>query len=174
VTISKLPFFILTGLVALGMFTLSAATYAQGKQTIGWVERVGITDDGFQLHAKIDTGADNSAINAPDLEFFERDGVRWVRFSLLNREGRNITLARPLVKKVRIKRNGNGGERRWVVKLGLCIGNVYKVVNVNLGGRDRHKYQMLVGRSFLAGSFLVDSSLKYTKDPGCKGHEVNG
>jgi hypothetical protein len=54
-----------------------------------------------------------------------------------------------------------------VIVLGVCLSNVYKEVEVNLVDRANFNYPMLVGRSFLAGSFVVDSGEKYLTTPKC-------
>ena len=55
--------------------------------------------------------------------------------------------------------------------LGICLGNVYKEVEVNLEDRSKFNYQLLIGRSYLKNSFLVDASATFTLKPNC---QVNG
>jgi hypothetical protein len=70
---------------------------------------------------------------------------------------------------VKIKRHDAKPQQRFAVSLGICLGSVYRVVEVNLAERSDFLYQMLIGRSFLAGNFIVDPSAKYTTKPDCKG-----
>jgi hypothetical protein len=45
---------------------------------------------------------------------------------------------------------------------------VYKEVEVNLEDRRKFNYQILIGRSFLKKSFLVDASATFTLQPSCQ------
>jgi hypothetical protein len=49
------------------------------------------------------------------------------------------------------------------------LGDFYREAEVNLVDRSGFNYQMLIGRSFLAGNLIVDPSIKYTTKPICKG-----
>jgi hypothetical protein len=44
---------------------------------------------------------------------------------------------------------------------------VYKEVEVNLEDRSKFNYQLLIGRSYLKNSFLVDASATFTLKPNC-------
>jgi hypothetical protein len=59
---------------------------------------------------------------------------------------------------------------RPVIRLGICLGNVYKEVEVNLQDRSKFNYQMLIGRSYLKNSFLVDASATFTVETNCQGN----
>ena len=43
-----------------------------------------------------------------------------------------------------------------------------KIAEVSLVNRGKFNYEMLVGRRFLAGDFIVDPATTYTLDPSCK------
>ena len=47
---------------------------------------------------------------------------------------------------------------RPVVAIKICLGSTVKEVEVNLVDRSGFGYPILIGRSFLAGDFLVDAS----------------
>jgi hypothetical protein len=66
-----------------------------------------------------------------------------------------------------IKRHGGKNQRRAVIRLGICLGSTYMEEDVNLTDRTHFDYQMLVGRSFLAGNAIIDPSLTYTTEPNC-------
>ena len=134
---------------------------------LGWVEKVAIADTGLIMHAKIDTGADNSSINASGIDYVKRDGNTWVRFKLKDRTGNQITLERPLVRVGQIKRKEGGYIERPVVTLGLCVAGQMVDAEVNLADRDHFQYPVLVGRSLMARRFLVDPERTYLTQPGC-------
>lgn len=137
-------------------------------QRIGWVEMSRIHPGNMMFATKLDTGAKSSSINAQDIEHFEQDGEEWVRFRVTNRLGRMMTLERPLVRDVVIKRHGGGSEERPVVMLGICIGTTYTETEVSLRDRTGFLYPLLAGRSFIAGNFAIDPRRKFTADPECE------
>ena len=155
------------GVVALftaGVFTDAVAS---DPPTIGLIEKVRLQPGGLIVHAKVDTGADTSSLNAADLEVRKSGGKSVVRFTVTSREGKSQTFERRVRRFSRIKRHGAESVRRPVIVLGMCIGKLYREVEVNLAKRSRFKYQMLIGRNFLAGHALVDASKSYTTDPDC-------
>ena len=60
-----------------------------------------------------------------------------------------------------------------MIYIGLCLGGVYKIAEVSLVNREKFNYEMLIGRRFLAGDFIVDPSVTYTQDPTCDEEEDN-
>ena len=145
----------------------TAVASAQDKEVVGWLEKVRIYPGDLVIHAKLDTGAKNSSLNASHVTAFERDGEQWVRFDVTSRYGKTATIERKVKRVVKIKRHGAKSQARFAINLGICLKNSYKEVEVNLAERSDFLYQMLIGRSFLAGSFVVDPSAKYTKKPDC-------
>ena len=154
------------------VLTLALAAYlppgfATEKQVVGWAEKVRIYPGNLVFHAKMDTGAKHSSINAKNIKYFERDGESWVRFDVVNRNRRKITLERPVFRDVTIKRHFNKTQDRPVVLLGVCLGKLYKEVQVNLVDRAGFIYEMLIGRSFMKKDILVNPSAQYTLRPKC-------
>ena len=138
-------------------------------QVAGWVENVSIFPGNMKIKAKLDTGARNSSLNARNMEEFYRDGDRWVRFKLKNWKGRTENFEAKIIRTATIKQHETDSVTRPVIHLGICLGNVYKEVEVNLQDRGKFNYQMLVGRSFLRKSILVDSAATFTVEPDCQG-----
>ncbi|MBI2293303.1 MAG: ATP-dependent zinc protease, partial [Betaproteobacteria bacterium] len=68
----------------------------------------------------------------------------------------------------RVKKAAGGVQNRPTVLLGVCLGNTYRVTEVNLTDRTGFKLPFLVGRSFLANRFAVDSSRTDTLEPACR------
>jgi hypothetical protein len=155
--------------IAATAFVLVGALPAEGKAVVGWLEKVRIYPGNLVIHAKLDTGARNSSLNASHVTVFERDGEQWVRFDVSSRYGKTVTIERKVQRVVKVKRHGAKPQIRFAVLLGICLGDVYKEVEVNLVDRSGFIYQMLIGRSFLAGNFIVDPAAKYTSKPNCKG-----
>jgi hypothetical protein len=156
-------------LVASSVILLSGPiAHADNRSVVGLLEKVRIFPGDLEVVAKLDTGADHSSLHAVDIKRFERDEERWVRFSVVNYEGRKVTIERKVFREARIKRHDRRAPRRPVVTLGVCLGNVYRVVLVNLVDRSRFRCRMIIGRSFMGDKLLVDPSEKYTVEPICK------
>ncbi len=138
------------------------------KLVVGWIELVQIHPENILLHAKVDTGADTSSLNVTNLEEVVKESERWVKFTVTTREGQSVNLKKPVHRYVRIKRKGAESQRRPVVKLDLCLGNILrKNTQVNLTSRKNFKYNMLIGRSFLKRHAVVDSTNTYKHEPNC-------
>ena len=160
-----------TGRSTLSVSSLLLASAAlaagEGHETAGWVERAVVYPGGVELHAKLDTGARTSSINAPDPVFYQQDGRKWVRLELVNRKQEKITLNAPLEREATIKRHYGESQVRPVIKLDICIGRVRKTEEVNLVDRQGLNYQLLIGRNFLKGALLIDSGSTYMLSPDC-------
>ncbi|MFC5051395.1 RimK/LysX family protein [Rubritalea spongiae] len=132
-------------------------------RVLGEVEPIGVLDVDWYYSARIDTGATTSSIHAEKIEPFERDGVQWVRFELVNEEsGKKEKLERKIERKVRIKEHDDDSERRYVVKLHVYYGGENELLEFTLTDRSGYKYPLLVGRNLLRGIAVVDVSKKNT------------
>ena len=151
--------FIFILLISSGLLGQSVATE---MITIGWLENVQIDGSEYRLKAKIDTGADNSSINAEDVTEFSKDGEQWVKFSLRNAWNKGYTITKPVLNTTRVKMKNGNVQERFVIELEIRLGKISKLVKVNLVDRSHFKYQLLIGRSFLGPQFLVDSSRTFT------------
>jgi hypothetical protein len=122
--------------------------------TIGrweWVALPGLL--GERLRAKVDTGAATSALHASDARIVEVDGATTVTFRVLEDQPA-VTLA---VENFTAVRSSNGErEVRPVVLLPLQVaGRTFNVL-ATLADRSAMRYPVLLGRSTLAGRFIVD------------------
>jgi hypothetical protein len=139
-----------------------------GMRVAGWVEHVVLFPGNLKVKAKLDTGARNSSLNANHIDEFYRGGDKWVRFNLKNWKDRTVNFETRVIRTVKIKQHGKPSAIRPVIRLGICLGDVYKEVEVNLEDRSKFNYQMLLGRSFLKDSFLVDAKTMFTLQPNCR------
>jgi len=135
------------------------------KLVIGEKEEVYFPTLDLSLEARIDTGATTTSVDARNIVSFERDGKKWVRFEMLKKDGTVLKVKRPLVKKITIKRHGEAGQERFVVKMRLNIASVSYFIEVSLTDRSQYKLPILVGRNFLKGNVIVDVALQNTKSP---------
>jgi hypothetical protein len=147
---------------------LSCQAFASEPATAGWIEKAVLLPQNIMIHAKLDTGARTSSINAPDPIYFEQDGKQWVRFRVTNRDIETVMIEAPVVREANIKRHYGEKQVRPVIRLQICVGEVLKPVEVNLVDRSGLNYQLLVGRNFLKDTYLVNSGSTYTLSPDCE------
>lgn len=147
---------------------ISTSADAESKQRIGWLEKVSVGAPSIVLHAKIDTGAENSSLHSADYVVFTKEGRVWVRFNITTQSGETQRLEKPVERFAKIKlKEGEQENQRPVVKLRLCLGGKFKEAYVNLVNRERFNFPLLIGRSFLAGNFIVDAESIYLTTPMC-------
>jgi hypothetical protein len=148
---SRGSFVLRSVLAALLVLGAGAATGAE-KITIGAVEEVVLLPWGVTLLARIDTGAATSSLDAREVS------VRgtMVKFRLPPLSG-GLELTVPLVD-LRYIRTAEGGERRPVVEMDVCLGTRLVRTQVTLNDRTRQSYPFLVGRRMLKDNFVVDVS----------------
>ncbi|MGA0845093.1 MAG: ATP-dependent zinc protease [Luteolibacter sp.] len=120
-------------------------------QRIGQTARIELPDAGIDMLARVDTGAATTSVHAEEVEI---DGDR-VNFSLLGRDGRKISLSRPIAK-ISTVRQAAGSEKRVFVELTLKHLDHARPVLVNLNDRSHLHYPMLLGRNWLENGYLVD------------------
>ncbi len=142
--------------------------FSTEKKIVGLIEKVMIFPGALEVSAKIDTGARNSSLDATHLVEFARSGAKWVRFEVRNSRGQEKEIEAEVVRTVLIKRHESTSARRYVIRLGICLGRIYREVEVTLADRSGFNYPMLIGRSFLKGVFVVDPSVAFTMRPHCK------
>jgi hypothetical protein len=140
---------------------------ATGYTTIGHVETVAIHPGNIHVDAKIDTGARSSSLDAANIQPFSKDGKEWVRFVLRGNDNAARRIELPVERTVRIRRAGAPVQRRYVVNIGVCLGNYYKMAEVNLINREGLSYRMLIGRTFLMGKFVIDPGSQYLTRASC-------
>ena len=146
---------------------LGGAAAASDRPVIGWVERVHLYPGRLEIHAKIDTGATTSSLNAPNLKTFKRDGEDWAAFDVTNRRGITRHFEAKIVRTSNIRRHSGQVQRRPVIMLGICVGKVFRETQVNLIDRKNFNYQMLIGRRFMANILIVDPGRTFIARPQC-------
>ena len=129
---------------------------------IGAAEFVDIPGWGVRgLAAKVDTGARTSALHVENVR--ELRGGR-VRFDVrLHRRlpERRVTVEAAIHRRGRVRSTSGQAEPRLFVAALIRVGPVRKRIELGLVDRKNMIYRMLLGRSALSGSFLVDAGRRY-------------
>ena len=133
----------------------SSLSIAQNKVTIGRIEKIRIYPGNMAMRAKIDTGAKTSSLGCENINIFEREGTKWVRFKVTNYKGTTKMLERKVERTVIIKRHFGRKQERVVVRLGICLGTIYREAEVSLIDRSGFNYQILIGRTFLIDNHII-------------------
>jgi hypothetical protein len=150
-------------------------------ETLGYVEWVVLEHTGLRLKARLDTGAKTSSLHAKDIEPFEKNGERWVRFSVplgdhkdqpapdgADHENVVMTYEEPVARTVLIKRKGAPSQRRYVIRKGFCISGTRHETQFSLTDRGNFSYPVLLGRRFMGDdNVLVDSADSFLAKAEC-------
>lgn len=135
------------------------------RETIGWREWVGLPDLGVEwTKAKIDTGARSSSLHAYNMEFFDRDDRRWVRFEIhpwQESAGNTVLTEAPLLETRQVRSSSGQAEERPMIRTTAQFGDVARPIDLTLTRRDAMGFRMLVGREAIRSAFTVDPGRSY-------------
>ncbi|MBQ0834385.1 ATP-dependent zinc protease [Marinobacter sp.] len=153
-------------------------------ETLGFVEWVVMNDTGLRLKARLDTGAKTSSLHAVNVEEFEQDGQKWVKFQIpladhkdhpvddesnIDQEEIILELERPIERTVLIKRKGAPSQRRYVVMMDFCIAGTSHETQFSLTDRGNFSYPVLLGRRFMRDdNILIDSADSFIAKKECE------
>jgi hypothetical protein len=141
------------------------------RAVMGWLESVFFRPWNVRMTAKLDTGANTSSLHAQRIERFSRNGSKWVRFTLVAGDEKKFVVERAVVRMANIKQHGKSSSQREVVTMTLCKNGKDYETEFTLVDRSNFSYPVLLGRSFLKDTALVDAGntflFKAESDP-CK------
>ena len=134
------------------------------KRIIGRREIVDFPDLGLLgIEAKIDTGAYTSSIHCAEVHEYDREGVPFVSFLLLDPDHPQWTqtpIHWPLARKKMVKNSFGQSEERFVIKTNLVMFEEPFEVELSLADRSAMDYPVLLGRKAIRRRFLVDVTRK--------------
>lgn len=137
---------------------------------IGWNEYVDIPDWGIRrLRAKVDTGAKSSALHVENIEELPRDRVRFDVVLHRVKRDRRVHVTTRIARRGRVRSSTGHYETRIFVRAPVRIGPVEQDVEVSLVDRERMIFRMLLGRTALAGRFLIDPDRRNLLRPSRRG-----
>ncbi|MDZ7661861.1 ATP-dependent zinc protease [Thiohalophilus sp.] len=135
------------------------------QQIIGWREWVRLPKLGIEhIKAKIDTGARSSALHTFDLEAYQEQGVNMIRFKIhpVQHNSKQIVECHcPILDQRTVTDSGGHKEERFVISTEACLGDLCWEIEMTLTNRDSMRFRMLLGRTALAGRFVVDPQASY-------------
>jgi hypothetical protein len=149
----------------LGIFVMSqkrqesSCSPEEGLVTIGWKERIDFPEWHLRrVKAKIDTGARTSALDAAGYEIREAEGilVAEIQLSLRRKSGRPRIIHAPVLGIVAVANSAGIHEERPLIETLVQIGPVRERVRFTVTNRSRMRFPVILGRSALAGHFVVD------------------
>jgi len=133
--------------------------------TLGWREWVGLPGLGIrQIKAKVDTGARTSTLHAFEIEDFEENGKKRVRFKIhpVQRDNGTVTeCVADVIDQRMVSDSGGHREKRWVICTDVVIGPHTWRAEMTLTGRDDMLFRMLLGRTAMKSRARVDPSRSY-------------
>lgn len=149
---------------ALAVEKLEAAAVAKPVnsdlvQVYGWREMISLPGLKGKLRAKLDTGAYTCSIHAEEIEMFERDGKKWVRFIVTDptvEKSPRTRIEAPFVRIARVKEPGAESVEREVVKLSFQIGDRKMRGEFTLNNRKNMLAPVLIGRNMIKVMGWVD------------------
>ena len=135
----------------------------RGLPLLGWREWVRLpTLTPHAVKAKVDTGARTSSLHAFDLRV--EDGHAHFAVHPHQRSDDDETWVRlPVVEHRHVRPSTGDPEQRPVVTAAVLLGEHRLEVELTLTDRDAMGFRMLLGRTALAGRFLVDPAVSYAQ-----------
>ncbi|MEZ7979578.1 MAG: RimK/LysX family protein [Myxococcota bacterium] len=137
----------------------------RNKIVVGWNEYVEFPEWGIRrLGAKVDTGAQTSALHVEDIEEIGRGRIRFDVVVHLTKRDRHFSVKAKIVRRSRVKSSNGEYDLRYFVETQLRLGDVEKTIEISLVDRGKMAHRMLLGRSALHGDFVVDVSRRHLLD----------
>ncbi len=135
-------------------------TRTTDKTTIGRHDKVDLPEMNLvEIDAKIDTGADSSAIHCHHIEIVKKKGKKILHFILLDPTHphyNNRSFYFEEFKQRTIKNSFGGSERRFIIKTPVVIFGRKLITEFSLSYRGNLTFPILLGKKFLYRKFIVD------------------
>jgi hypothetical protein len=132
----------------------------------GWKEYADFPDWGLRrVRVKLDTGARTTAVGVLSCEVMPApEGGEMARLEMAlyrRRPERRAVVVVPVVGTATIRNSGGQCETRPVVETTVRLGPVTKRIRVTIADRRRMLCPVILGRTALAGDFVVDVARKF-------------
>ena len=134
-----------------------------------------VADSGIsRMLAKVDTGAYQSSIDAVDVALHvDEEGREYLTYTLQSRQGDGEPMRIKTYDfgRARVQSSIGEAQMRYVVPMTLSILGKNYETRVTLADRSKNKCQILLGRTFLAGKFLVN--VEYSNETRRRNEDSN-
>ena len=136
------------------------------KRVVGWKEHAALPDLKVKdVIAKMDTGANLASIDASEIKYSTKSGVKYVNFKIMKRNNTVRKTSAPLAGFKRIKSSNGEVERRPYIKTTLLVDGISKKIELTLTDRGPMDYTMLIGRKALGRRWVVNPSVSFLTNP---------
>ena len=136
------------------------------KRVVGWKEHAALPDLKVKdVIAKMDTGANLASIDASEIKYSTKAGVKHVNFKVMKRNNTVRKTSAPLAGFKRIKSSNGDVERRPYIKTTLLVDGISKKIELTLTDRGPMDYTMLIGRKALGRRWVVNPSVSFLTKP---------
>jgi len=136
------------------------------KRVVGWKEHAALPDLKIKdVIAKMDTGANLASIDASEIKYSTKSGVKHVNFKVMKRNNTVRKTTAPLAGFKRIKSSNGDVERRPYIKTTLLVDGISKKIELTLTDRGPMDYTMLIGRKALGRRWVVNPSVSFLTKP---------
>lgn len=133
------------------------------KIVVGSRETIDLPDLGlFGISARIDTGAQTSALHAD--HFSENDESGYLEFEFhpdVHDISKTIKSRAKYFESKKIKSSNGEVENRYVIQTTAVMGDLEWTIKLSLTDRSSMKHLMLLGREAMKGVMIVDPEFKY-------------
>ena len=147
------------------LLLLNNLVMTQHENIVGWREWLSLPELGIEwIKAKVDTGARTSALHAFELDEYMESGLKMVSFSihpLQKREDIVHSCVAAVVDERVVSDSGGHREKRYVISTPVRLGEHEWPIEVTLTNRDSMLFRMLLGRTAMAGRFLVQPEASF-------------
>ena len=133
------------------------------KTILGWREWLALPQLGIAaIRVKIDSGARSSALHVEQLSSHYEGGAEWVSFSVRTGLGSEVrSCLAPVLDRRPVTDSGGHTTERVFIRTRLNLGRNAFPIEINLTNRRNMLFPMLLGRTAMAGHFLIDPARSF-------------
>jgi hypothetical protein len=128
-------------------------------EIVGWLEHISLPSlNLYDIEAKIDSGAQTSALHAENIEYFFQDEKKHVQFNFRTEAGEIIHSKALFIEERGVTSSNGHSTTRPVIQLPIQIGSQEFDTQMTLINRQSMKFKILIGRNTLHQRFLINTS----------------
>lgn len=131
---------------------------------LGWREWLSLPELGIKhIKAKVDTGARSSALHVESMTSYIDKGAQWVRFEVQTSDSSHPLMEchAMVTDQRKVTDSGGHSNQRLFIISTVQIGLMRYPIELNLTSRRSMLFPMLLGRTAIAGRFLVNPAASY-------------